>query len=86
MSNVPFLYSKTPDDWRSGQNSLSSSLTLKQLSLVQNSYESLNQVYCLTLSCFHFSAMNFVKNWSMLYVTYLHINEVFKSKSVESTD
>ena len=34
MSNVPFLYSKTPDNWRSCQNSLSSSLTLKQLSLV----------------------------------------------------
>ena len=34
MLNVPFLYSKTPDNWRSCQNSLSLSLTLKQLSLV----------------------------------------------------
>ena len=34
MLNVPFLYSKTPDDWRFCKNSLSLSLTLKQLSLV----------------------------------------------------
>ena len=39
VSNVPFLYSKTPDNWRSCQNSLSSSLTLKQLSLVTICYK-----------------------------------------------
>ena len=34
LSNVPFLSSKSSDDWRSCQNSLASRFTLKQLSLV----------------------------------------------------
>ena len=49
VSNVPFLYSKTPDNWWSNQNSLSSSLTLKQLSLVYKCgtlHETKNLICC----------------------------------------
>ena len=72
MSNAPFLFSKTPDNWRSCQNSLSSSLTLKQLLLVDFLINELSHQSLSLQSTF--SSINFLINQLSQQSTFSSIN------------